>query len=120
MVEFGRNDSWFGGANLEMVTFNAKHHWVFPLVPTARDYEKLDEYFGKLQKSEIETPQAQGDFADHLEVRKVNKTKNRRLESKMGGSKRLYRTCKIQFEILLREWRMLFKEVKGPKLTRGG
>ena len=60
-----------------MMTFNEKHHWVFPLVPTSCDYAKLDDYFGKMQKSEIEAMQAQGDFGDHLEVRKVNKSKNR-------------------------------------------
>ena len=31
--------------------------------------------------------QSQGDFGDHLEVREVNKTKNRRLEGETGQSK---------------------------------
>ena len=30
------------------MTFNEKHHWVFPLVPTACACAKLDEYFGKI------------------------------------------------------------------------
>ena len=70
-----------------MMTFNEKHHWVFSLVPTSCSYAKLGGYFAKLQKSQMAALQAQGDFADHLEVRKVAKTKNRRLGSKMGKSK---------------------------------
>ena len=60
---------------LEMMTFNEKHHWVSTLVPTACAYKKLDGYCGKLQKSQMEALQAQGDFADHLEVREATKTK---------------------------------------------
>ena len=72
---------------LEMMTFSEKHRWVFHLAPTACSYSKLDGYFGKLRRSEIEVLQAQGDFGDHLEVRKVNKTKNQRLERKLEKSK---------------------------------
>ena len=67
-----------------MVNYNEKHHWVFPLVPTSCAYAKLDGYFGKMQKSKMSALQAQGDFGDHLEVRKVTKNKSQRLESKMG------------------------------------
>ena len=37
-----------------MMTFIEKRHWVFPPVSTACAYSKLDEYFGKLRKAEIE------------------------------------------------------------------
>ena len=37
-----------GEGEWEMMAFNEKHHWVFPLVPTACAYAKLDGYFGKL------------------------------------------------------------------------
>ena len=40
-----------------------------------------------MQNSQIDVLQVKGNFGDHLEVRKVNKTKNQRLESKMGKSK---------------------------------
>ena len=66
-----------GRGELEMMTFNEKRQWVFPLVPTDCAYAKLDEYFAKLQKSEIEALQLHGDSGRHLEVRKVNKAKNR-------------------------------------------
>ena len=35
-----------------MMTFCGKHRWVFPLVPTACAYAKLNEYFGKLRDAE--------------------------------------------------------------------
>ena len=47
-----------------MTTSNDKHHWVLHLAPTASDGAKLDEYFGKLQNSEIEALQMQGDFGE--------------------------------------------------------
>ena len=53
-VEFGRRRFRVGRGELEMLTFNEKLHWVFPLVPTDCAYAKLDGYIGKLQKSEIE------------------------------------------------------------------
>ena len=49
--------------------------------------QKLDGYFGKFTNAEITALQVQGDFGDNLGVRKVTKTKNRRLWSKMGKSK---------------------------------
>ena len=39
-----------GQGELEMMTYNEKHHWVFPLVRTACDYTKLNDYFWKMQK----------------------------------------------------------------------
>ena len=61
-VRFGRDQFNVGQIEWEMMTFNAKHRWGAPLVPTARAYSKLNEYFGKLQCSEIEVSQAQGEF----------------------------------------------------------
>ena len=46
---------------LEMMTFNEKHHSVFPLVPTSCSYAKLNGYFRGMQKG-IEVPHVQGDF----------------------------------------------------------
>ena len=34
-VEFGRDHFRVGQGELGMMTYNEKHHWVFPLVPTA-------------------------------------------------------------------------------------
>ena len=39
-----------------------------------------------MRNSQIDVLQVKGNFGDHLEVRKVNKTKNQRLEGKMGKS----------------------------------
>ena len=57
-----------------MVTFNGERRRVFPLVPTACPCKKSDGYFGKLPNAKITYLQAQVDFGDHLEVRKVIKT----------------------------------------------
>ena len=45
-----------------MMTFNERYHWVFTLIPTACARNKSDEYFGELQKSEIEALQTQEYF----------------------------------------------------------
>ena len=45
-VEFGGDHFLVGQGELEMMTYNEKRHWVFPLVPTSCSYDKLDEYFG--------------------------------------------------------------------------
>ena len=78
----GANDSkldsgWGGGAFID------KHRWVFPLVPTACAYTKLDEYFRKMQKHQIEVLQTQGDFSETQEVRKVSKSKQNRERNRM-------------------------------------
>ena len=57
-----------------MMTFSGKHNTVFHLAPTACAYSKLDEYFGKLRKAEIEALQTQGDFGVKSAVRKVAET----------------------------------------------
>ena len=86
-VEFGSDHFRAGQGEFEMMTYNGQHRWVFPLVPTACDYAKQDDYFGKFQKSQISALQAQGNFGGHLEFRKVAKSKSQRLESKMGKFK---------------------------------
>ena len=45
-VVFGSDHFRVGKGELEMMTYNEKHHWVLPLVPTACDYAKLGGYFG--------------------------------------------------------------------------
>ena len=74
-VCFGSDRFKVGQGVWGMMTFNENHRWVFPLAPTACAYEKLDEYFGKFRKAEIEVLQTQGDFVGNLAVRKVAKTK---------------------------------------------
>ena len=66
-----RNQFNVGKIECEMVTFNEKSHWVFPLVPTAGDYAKLNTHFGEAQNSKIEILVAQGDFGETLSTRKV-------------------------------------------------
>ena len=44
-VVFGSNQFRVGQGKSEMMTYNEKHHWVFPLVPTACAYAKLNGYF---------------------------------------------------------------------------
>ena len=79
-VRFGSIQLMVGRGELEMMTFNEKHRLVFHLVPTACDYAKLGGYFGKLQKSQVEALQLQGDVGGHLGVREA--TKNQK--SKVG------------------------------------
>ena len=59
-VNFGPNQFKVGQSEWAAITFNVEHRWVFPLVPTARAYTKLDEYFGKFRNAEIQVLQAQG------------------------------------------------------------
>ena len=55
------------------------------LGPTACAYAKLNEYFGKLQSSKIESAQSQGDFGGDLSVREGLQAKKQRPQSKMGS-----------------------------------
>ena len=93
--------------------------WVFPLVPTACSYAKLDEYFGKFWKAEIEVMQTQGDCGEHLEVGEVAKSKNRRLMSKMGNSKAIGADVEDAIRNTFSKWRTLFLDVRGPKMKWG-
>ena len=52
-VVFGIDHFTAGQGELEMMTYNEKHHWVLPLVPTACDYTKLNDYFWEMQKGEL-------------------------------------------------------------------
>ena len=86
-VCFGSDRFNVGQGEWKMMTFDENHHCVFPLVPTACAYTKLDGYFGKLQKAQIEVLQMQGGCGENLAVRKVMESKNRRLMIKMGKYK---------------------------------
>ena len=66
------------------MTFSEKHRWVFPISPTAFADAKLDGYFGKLRKSEIEVMQKQGDFGGHLELGEVAKSKKPKTNQQNG------------------------------------
>ena len=48
-VNFGRNIFKVGQSEWEMMTSNEKHHFVFPLSPTACSYTKFHAYFSKLR-----------------------------------------------------------------------
>ena len=61
-VVFGIGHFMVGQGELEMMTYNGERHWVFPLVPTAFEYAKLDGYFWKMQKSQIVVLKAQAHF----------------------------------------------------------
>ena len=87
-----------------MMTYNGKHHWVFPLIPTACAFAKRGGYFWEMEKAQIEVFQAQGDFLDHLEVRKVAESKIQMLRGKVENLNRVFLQCGTQFEILSREW----------------
>ena len=75
-----------------MVTYSEKHHWVFPLVPTDCAYTKLNDYFWKIKQEQIEV---RGDFGDHSEVRKVTKSKSRKLQAKVGKCKSIISEMKM-------------------------
>ena len=60
-VVFGGDHFRVGQGELEMMTYNGKHHCVLHLVPTACAYAKLNDYFRKMQKGQIEVLKAQGD-----------------------------------------------------------
>ena len=107
-LDSGGNQFKDGQSEWAMATFNEKHRWVWPLVPTACAYAKLSEYFGKLRGFGIEVPKAQGDFGWNLSVRGFLRAKHHRLQSKMGipkrrfqkwgyGSKYDFASCKYHF-----------------------
>ena len=74
-VRFRGDQFKVGQSEWEMMTFNAKNRWVFPLVPTSCAYDKLNEYFRKLRNSKIEAMQAQGDFGGNLSAMEVLRAK---------------------------------------------
>ena len=83
-VDFGGERFQVGQGEWEAMTFNDKHRWVFPLVPNACAYAKLDDYFRKMQKGQMEVLQTQADFGGIQEVRKVPKSKQNRVGDRMG------------------------------------
>ena len=87
-VVFGSNRFRVGQGESVMMTYNEKHHWVFPLVPTACAYTKLNDYFWENKQEQIEVLQVRGDLGDHLEVRKVTKSKSHKLQAKWGNANR--------------------------------
>ena len=58
---FGCDQSRVRLCELEMMTYNEKHHWVLPLVPTACAYNRMGKCCGKLRKSQISSLKVQGD-----------------------------------------------------------
>ena len=47
-VIFGTGQFRVGQGGSGMMTYNGKHHWVFPLVPAACAYAKLNDYYWEL------------------------------------------------------------------------
>ena len=74
VVDFGYEKFQVGQGEWKGVTFNDKHRWVFPLAPTACAYAKLDDYFRKMQKKQIEVLQTREIFR---ELKKFAKFQNR-------------------------------------------
>ena len=71
--------------NLETATYNEKHHWVFPLVPTASAFGKMGDCFSEKCKSADRGFTSAGDLRGHLEVRKVTRSKTQRSQWKLRG-----------------------------------
>ena len=82
-VVFGSNQFRIGQVESEIMTYNGKHRWAFPLVLTACAYNKLGDYFRGIKKEQIEVLHVQGDFEDRLEVRKVAKSESPKLQGKV-------------------------------------
>ena len=61
-VDFGSDHFRVRQCELEMMTYNEKHHRVFPLVPTACAYAKLNGYCGQMQKIANFSPESAGGF----------------------------------------------------------
>ena len=61
-VHFGRTQFRVGQSGWEMMPFNERNRWVFPLAPTACARAKLNVYFGKLRGLGIEALQFRGDL----------------------------------------------------------
>ena len=94
-VNFGGERFQVGQGEWEEMTFNDKHRWVFPLAPTACAYTKLDDYFRKMQKHQIEVLQTQGDFSETQDVRKVSKSKQNRERNRMGNLRILFQIWEV-------------------------
>ena len=77
-----------------VTTFSEKHRRVMPLSPDARAYAKLNEYFGKFRGARIEVLRVQRYFGGDLSVQEVARTKQQRMQGKMGSSKRRFQKWK--------------------------
>ena len=75
-VRFGWNQFKVGQIALGMMTFNEKHHFVFPLVQTACASAKSNGYFGQSQNSKIAVLKAQSDFGGNSPAREVLRKQN--------------------------------------------
>ena len=117
-VVFGSDHFRAGQGELETMTYNEKHHWVVPLGPTACAYTKLSGYFREMQKEQIEILQVRGDFGDHLEVRKVTKSKSQKIIRGSWEMQIDYFGNEMRYRIRLRKCRMFFREAKLGKLRR--
>ena len=87
-VVFGSDQFRVGQGESEMMTYNEKHHWVIPLVPTACAYAKLDDYFWKIKVRTNRGFAGSRRFRDHLEVRKVTKSKSHKSQGKVENENR--------------------------------
>ena len=88
-VVFGSDHFSVGQGELAMMTYNEEHPLVFHLVPTACAYAKQDEYFREMQKSANCGPASAGGFwGGHLDVRKLTKSKIRRVQGKWENPNR--------------------------------
>ena len=84
VVDFGYEKFQVGQGEWKGVTFNDKHRWVFPLVPNACAYAKLDEYFRKLQTETLRFCKHK-EILESQEARKVSKSKQNRARNRMGN-----------------------------------
>ena len=104
-VVFGGDHFRVGQGELGMRTYNEKHHWVFPLAPTACAYTKMGGYFlENAKKRKLKYCKRLGDFGCHLEVRNVAKSKSQRLPGKWENPKTIIPDMEIRCEIPLRGW----------------
>ena len=60
VVNCGADQFGAGRSEWGMMTFNGKHRWVFPLVPTDCACAELNDYFGKFRGAEIEVLKSTG------------------------------------------------------------
>ena len=110
-VDFGSERFQVGQGEWEAMTFNDKHRWVFPLVPNACAYTKLEQYFRKMQARELEVLQTQGDFLESQEVRKVTKSKQNRLRNRMGNFTKLVTDLK---DLIQNSLSKAARSISGP------
>ena len=85
-VEYGIKRFMFGRAEVEMTTFNEKHHWVFPLVPTAGAYAKLDDYFGKCENRKLMSGMCRGGFRGPFGISESEQNRKSTFREEMGKS----------------------------------